>query len=122
MASLPISYVRDLGADVVIASDVNFDGARFFEDPKTAMGVLTHTFVAVERIVANQHRGDADVLITPKVGHIRWDQTRRADELLQAGYDVREAPAVFKHLMDEHGASRYRAVAVSSPGRQGMRL
>ena len=88
VASLPISYARDLGVDVVIASDVNLDGARFFEDPKTVMGVLTHTFVAVERIVANQNRSDADVLITPKVGHIRWDQTRRADELLQAGYDA----------------------------------
>jgi len=88
VASLPISYVRDLGVDVVIASDVNFDGARFFADPKTAMGVLAHTFVAVERIVANQDRADADVLITPKVGHIRWDQTRRADELLKAGYDA----------------------------------
>ena len=88
VASLPISYARDLGADIVIASDVNFDGARFFEDPKTAMGVLAHTFVAVERIVANQDRADAEVLIAPKVGHIRWDQTRRADELLQAGYDA----------------------------------
>jgi NTE family protein len=88
VASLPISYARDLGVDLVIASDVNFDGARFFEDPKTAMGVMAHTFVAVERIVANQDRADADVLITPKVGHIRWDQTRRADELLQAGYDA----------------------------------
>src|ERR1051325_9912658 len=65
VASLPISYARELGADIVIASDVNFDGARFFEDPKTAMGVLTHTFVAVERIVANQDRANAEVLITP---------------------------------------------------------
>jgi NTE family protein len=88
VASLPISYARDLGVDIVIASDVNFDGARFFADPKTAMGVLMHTFVAVERIVANQDRADADVLITPKVGHIRWDQTRRAEELLQAGYEA----------------------------------
>ena len=88
VASLPISYTRDLGVDLVIASDVNFDGARFFEDPKTAMGVMAHTFVAVERIVANQDRADADLLITPKVGHIRWDQTRRADELLQAGYEA----------------------------------
>jgi NTE family protein len=88
VASLPISYARDLGVDIVIASDVNFDGARFFHDPKTAMGVLMHTFVAVERIVANQDRADADVLLTPKVGHIRWDQTRRAEELLQAGYEA----------------------------------
>jgi len=88
VASLPISYARDLGVDLVIASDVNFDGARFFGDPKTAMGVMAHTFVAVERIVANQDRADADLLITPKVGHIRWDQTHRADELLQAGYEA----------------------------------
>ena len=88
VASLPISYARDLGVDLVIASDVNFDGARFFADPKTAMGVMAHTFVAVERIVADQDRDDADVLITPKVGHIRWDQTRRADELLAAGYEA----------------------------------
>src|ERR1043165_4650746 len=88
VASLPIRYARDFGVNIVIASDVNFDGARFFHDPKTAMGVMAHTFVAVERIVANQDRADAALLITPKVGHIRWDQTRRADELLQAGYDA----------------------------------
>jgi NTE family protein len=86
VANLPISYARGLGADVVIAVDVNLDGIHFFEDPRTALGVLAHVFVAVERIVSNQERGDADVLITPKVGHIRWDQTRRADELVKAGY------------------------------------
>jgi NTE family protein len=107
VASLPISYARDLGADVVIASDVNFDGARFFEDPKTAMGVMAHTFVAVERIVANQDRADADVLITPKVGHIRWDQTRRAEELLQAGYDAAmESMAKIKSLIAPQTVSK----------------
>jgi NTE family protein len=88
VANLPITYVRDLGADIVIAVDVNFDGIRFFGEPRTAVGVLAHTFVAVERIVSNQNRAEADVLITPKVGHIRWDQTRRADELIEAGYQA----------------------------------
>jgi NTE family protein len=88
VANLPISYARDLGADIVIAVDVNTDGIRFFEDPRTALGVLAHVFVAVERIVSNQERANADVLITPKVGHIRWDQTRRANELVKAGYEA----------------------------------
>jgi NTE family protein len=88
VANLPISYARDLGADIVIAVDVNTDGIRFFEDPRTALGVLAHVFVAVERIVSNQERTNADVLITPKVGHIRWDQTRRANELVKAGYEA----------------------------------
>jgi len=88
VASLPISYARDLGADIVIGVDVNFDGARFFEDPRTALGVLMHTFVAVERIVADQDRKTADFVIVPKVGHIRWDETRRAQELLNIGYQA----------------------------------
>jgi len=88
VANLPIGFARDLGADAVIAVDVKLDGIHFFEDPRTALGVLAHVFVAVERIVSNQQRGDADVLITPKVGHVRWDQTRRADELVKAGYEA----------------------------------
>ena len=88
VASLPISHVRAFDVDYVIASDVNFDGARFFQGPKTAMGVLAHVFVAVEKVIANQDRADADILIAPKVGHIRWDQTRRADELVKLGYEA----------------------------------
>ena len=88
VANLPITQTRDLGADLVIAVDVNFDGVRFFEQPRTALGVLTYIFMTVERIVSDQEREKADVLIAPKVGHIRWDQTRRADELVQAGYEA----------------------------------
>jgi len=86
--NLPISQTRDLGADIVIAVDVNFDGVKFFDRPHTALGVLAYTFIAVERIVSNQQRRDADLLIVPKVGHIRWDQTRRANELVKAGYEA----------------------------------
>ena len=88
VANLPVGFTRDLGADIVIAVDVNLAGVQFFEDPRTALGVLAHVFVAVERIVSNQERGDADLVIMPRVGHIRWDQTRRADELVKAGYEA----------------------------------
>src|ERR1051325_9914085 len=88
VANLPISHARDLGADIVIAVDVNSDGVRFFAEPRTALGVLAYTFAAVERIVSNQERQDADVLIAPKIGHIRWDQTRRSKELVKLGYEA----------------------------------
>jgi len=84
--NLPIGQTRALGADIVIAVDVNYDGIRFMDRPRTALGVLAHAFFAVERIVSNQERADADVLIVPKVGHIRWDQTRRSNELVECGY------------------------------------
>jgi len=86
--NLPIGQTRALGADIVIAVDVNLDGVRFFERPRTALGVLAQTFIAVERIVSDQERGDADVQIVPKVGHIRWDQTRRAKDLIECGYQA----------------------------------
>jgi NTE family protein len=86
VANLPISQTRALSADLVIAVDVNYDGIRFFDRPRTALGVLAHTFIAVERVVSNQERANADVLVAPKVGHIRWDQTRRAKELIEEGY------------------------------------
>src|ERR1700704_1929306 len=88
VANLPISYTRDLGADIVIAVDVGADGARFLDRPRTALGVLTQVFVAVERVVSNQESVKADLIIAPKVGPIRWDETRRADEFLKIGYET----------------------------------
>jgi NTE family protein len=88
VANLPISHARDLGADIVIGVDVNWEGVRFFAEPRTALGVLAYTFAAVERIVSDQERQDADVLIAPKIGHIRWDQTRRSNELVNLGYEA----------------------------------
>ncbi|HVS20941.1 MAG TPA: patatin-like phospholipase family protein [Pyrinomonadaceae bacterium] len=107
VANLPISYTRDLGADIVIAVDVGADGARFMEAPRTALGVLTLVFVAVERVVSNQESKDADLIIIPKVGHIRWDETRRADELLTAGYDATlESIESIKELIERYALNQ----------------
>jgi NTE family protein len=86
--NLPINHTRELGADLVIAVDVNFDGVKFFDRPRTALGVLMHVFSTVERIVSNQERDTADLLIAPRVGHIRWDETRRSKELIKIGYEA----------------------------------
>jgi NTE family protein len=88
VANLPISYTRDLGADIVIAVDLSADGAKFMDRPHTVLGVLTQVFVAVERIVSQQEAATADLIISPRIGHIRWDQTRRADELMKIGYEA----------------------------------
>jgi len=49
---------------------------------------MARTFVAVERIVNYQERAEAELIIVPRIGHIRWDETRRAEELLKAGYEA----------------------------------
>ena len=122
VANLPISHARDLGADIVIAVDVNADGIRFFDYPRTALGVLAYTFIAVEHIVSNQERQTADVLITPKVGHIRWDQTRRTKELIQAGYEAAlESVEKIRKLIERHPLSQgVSAVSVSGWDKSSM--
>jgi NTE family protein len=112
-ANLPVNHTRALGADIVIAVDVNAEGVRFFEEPRTALGVMTYVFIAVERIVSDQERDKADVLIVPKVGHIRWDQTRRSDELVELGYQAGlEAIEEIKSIIARYPAKTDRLEAV----------
>jgi NTE family protein len=114
LCNLPIKHTRELGADLVIAVDVNFDGVKFFTEPRTALGVLAHVFSGVERIVSNQERDSADVLITPKIGHIRWDQTRRSPELVKLGYEAGlESIAEIKALIEKATPGRLLAPATT---------
>ena len=102
LENLPISRTRELGAELVIAVDVNFDGVRFFDRPRTALGVLMRVFNAVEQIVSDQERDTADLMIAPKVGHIRWDQTRHSKELIKLGYEAGLAAIdQIRELIDE---------------------
>jgi len=115
VANLPVNQTRELGADIVIAVDVGGDGARFMNTPRTAIGVLTQVFVAVERIVSNQEKDNADFLIIPKVGHLRWDETHRADEFLGAGYEaLLESIDKIKEVLKLRSGKEPRPVGVAS--------
>jgi NTE family protein len=79
---------RSLGADVVIAVDVNTEGATFVSSLGSVFGVLLQSMMVVQKIVSRHQLEMSDLVISPKVGHIRWDQVRRADELIVAGYEA----------------------------------
>ncbi|HWF87350.1 MAG TPA: patatin-like phospholipase family protein [Pyrinomonadaceae bacterium] len=88
VAVIPAAAARALGADVVIAVDVNGAGATFMSSTSSVVGVLLQSMMVIQRSVSRQHCEISDLVITPKVGHIRWDQVRRADELMVAGYEA----------------------------------
>ncbi|MFN2455380.1 MAG: patatin-like phospholipase family protein [Pyrinomonadaceae bacterium] len=85
VANVPSKAVRELGADKVIAVDLNADGAKFLSSPRTALGVLLQSIMVVQRTASSHQWQAADVIIRPKIGHIRWDEINRADELYAAG-------------------------------------
>ncbi len=85
VANIPSAAARALGADVVVAVDVNAEGAKFLGPPQSAIGVLIQSLIVVQRTASMHQREVADVVISPAVGHIRWDEMTKADELLTAG-------------------------------------
>jgi NTE family protein len=101
VANLPTGAVRALGAEVVVGVDVNYEGAKFMGPPRSAIGVLLQSIIVVQRTAVVHQRQSADVVISPQVGHIRWDEMTRADELMAAGAEAARAalPAI-KELLE----------------------
>jgi NTE family protein len=100
VANLPAAAARSLGPDIVIAVDVNFEGAKFLGPPQSAIGVLFQSMMVVQRTVSAHEGRNADIVIRPKVGHIRWDEMGRSAELIAAGEEAaREALADIKSLL-----------------------
>lgn len=91
VANIPTLAARTLGADIVIAVDVNNEGAKFLGPPQSAIGILMQSILLVQRTASTHQRAAADIIIDPLVGHIRWDEMRRADELINAGQEAARA-------------------------------
>ncbi|HEV7842435.1 MAG TPA: patatin-like phospholipase family protein [Pyrinomonadaceae bacterium] len=88
VANVPAAAARSLGADVVIAVDVNAEGAKFLGPPQSAIGVIFQSMMVVQRTVSALQLQDADIVIRPRVGHTRWDEMKRADELITLGEEA----------------------------------
>lgn len=88
VANVPVSIARSLGADIVIAVDVNAEGAKFLGSSLSIISVVIQSMLVVQRVAAQAQLELADLVIRPLVGHIRWDEMGRADELLAAGREA----------------------------------
>jgi NTE family protein len=102
VAVVPSSVTRSLGADIVIAVDVNAAGATFIGPSSSVIGVLLQSILVVQKTASHYQLEVADFVIKPQVGHIRWDEMGRADELMAAGYEAGlESIAGIRALIDE---------------------
>jgi NTE family protein len=77
-----------MGADIVIAVDVNAEGATFLGPSLSIISVMLQSMMVVQRTASLYQLSVADVVIKPRVGHIRWDEMRRGEELITAGYEA----------------------------------
>ena len=88
VANIPSDVARSMGADVVIAVDVNAEGATFLGPSLSIISVVLQSMMLVQRTASLYQSAVADLVIKPKIGHIRWDEMGRADELISAGYEA----------------------------------
>ena len=90
VAVVPSVVTRSLGADIVIAVDVNSEGATFFGSSSSGsvLGVLLQSMMVVQQTASAYQLERSDFVISPRVGHFRWDKMGRADELIAAGYEA----------------------------------
>ena len=86
VAVVPVTVARSLGADIVIAVDVNSEGATFLGSSTSVIGVVLQSMLVVQKTASHYQLSSADYVIKPHVGHIRWDEMGRAGELIEAGY------------------------------------
>lgn len=100
VANIPVDAAQGLGANFIIAVDVNAEGAKFLGTPQSAFGILMQSFVLVQRSIAARDLRHADIVIRPRIGHIRWDEITRAEELMRHGEEsAREAiPEIIRAL------------------------
>ena len=102
VAIVPTSVARSLGADIVIAVDVNREGATFIGPTSSVIGVLLQSILLVQKTASSYQLQMSDLVITPKVGHIRWDEMGKAEELMEIGYaaGIESIPRV-RQFIDE---------------------
>jgi NTE family protein len=104
VAIIPASVARSLGADIVVAVDVNADGAGFLGPTSSVVGVLLQSMLVVQKTASHYQVSMSDYVIKPKVGHIRWDEMGRSEELMAAGYEAGlQAAAEILELIEAAG-------------------
>jgi len=115
VAVVPSSITRSLGADVVIAVDVNAAGATFIGPSTSLIGVLIQSLLVVQKTASLHQLEMSDIVITPQVSHIRWDEMGRGDELMAAGYAAGlESISAIKMLIED--------VSTAQPGSYQLRV
>ncbi len=99
VATVPAEVARSFQADIVIAVDVNAEGAKFL-GPTSVIGVVLQSMMMVQKTATLHQLRQADCVIRPLVGHIRWDEMTRAGELIDKGYEAgRDSIAKIRRLI-----------------------
>lgn len=99
---VPARAVKKMGAEIVIAVDVNACGATYWNSPTTFLGVLFQSTMMLLRTAGKAQHYRADVVIIPQIAHLRPDEIGKMDEFINLGEEsAREKIEDIKRLVFE---------------------
>ena len=88
ISNVPTKAVKKLGAEVIIAVDVLACGATYWGKPTTLLGIFFQSMMMVLRVASKSYHYRADVVIIPKIAHLRPDEISKIDEFIKAGEEA----------------------------------
>jgi NTE family protein len=106
ISNVPTKAVKKLGAEIVIAVDVISSGATYWGSPSTLLGIFFQSAMMLLRAASKAHHYRADVVIIPKIAHLRPDEIRKMDEFVKAGEEaaLEKIDEIKKLLFSEENA------------------
>jgi len=88
---VPAKAVKKMGAEIVIAVDVNAAGATYWSSPTTFLGVLFQSAMLLLRTAGKSQHYRADVVIIPQIAHLRPDEIGKMEEFIKLGEEAARA-------------------------------
>lgn len=82
--NVPISPLRDMGAEVIVAVDLN--AKHTYEEPRNMVDVLMNSFHFTLAHAAQVHTNKADILIEPDLSSFNRIDVDQTKQLIEAGY------------------------------------
>lgn len=88
VAPVPTKAVKKMGAEIIIAVDVIAAPTEFWGAPTTLLGVFIQSGMIMLRTASKMQHYRADVVIAPKLGHLRPDELGKIDEFVKLGKEA----------------------------------
>lgn len=115
--NLPVMAVQQLGAERVIAVDVNSTIAMEVP-PSDVFQIILQSLMIIGRASSQLQAMRADLLLQPSAGRVRVDELEKAPELIEAGERVmRQAMPAARELLENRRVSLWERLRSSLQAR-----
>lgn len=88
LSPMPTDVVRDMGADVVVAVDLLACGTTYTANSWTSIGITLQAAMATLRLASKNEHVNADIVIEPRIAHLRMDQMGKRNEFIELGAEA----------------------------------